>query len=66
MVIKFLWFCVTFCASYSKVSLIIWEKSKFETVNIPDAHTAEEEVQETLQKLIALAKRGFCVSEQVP
>ena len=66
MVVIFLWFCVTFCASYFKVSLIIWKKSKFETVNISDAHTAEEEGQEAPQKLTALAKGGICVGGQMP
>lgn len=45
-VVKFLWFCVTFYATYFKVSLIIWKKCKSETVNISDAHTAEEGGQE--------------------
>lgn len=66
MVAKFLWFCVTFCASYFKVSLIIWRKSKSETVNISDAHTADEGGQEALQKPTALAKGGICVGGQMP
>lgn len=47
---------MTFCASYFKVSLIVWETNKYETGNISDRHMAEERGQEALQKLMVWAK----------